>query len=111
VEQYNKALEIDPNDRFSLINMAVFYIGQGDKINHKLTDLSMAEYRKVGEKMEEQAKTEWMKAIPFLETVLETDDADELALQNLHAVYYKLRDVPNATKIEKRRRDLGYIVE
>jgi tetratricopeptide (TPR) repeat protein len=111
VEQYKKALEIDPNDRFSLINMAVFYIGQGDKINHDLTELTMAEYRKVGEKMEEQAKVEWTKAIPFLETVLETDDTDELALQNLHAVYYKLRDVPNAQKIEKRRRDLGYIIE
>ena len=111
VEQYKKALEIDPKDRFSLINMAVFYIGQGDNINHKLTDLSMADYRKVGEKMEAEAKEEWKKAIPFLETVLETDDTDELALQNLHAVYYKLRDVPNATKIEKRRRDLGYLVE
>ena len=110
-EQYTKALEIDPTDRFSLINLAVFYIGRGDKINHKAIEMDMATFRKEGDKVEEQARTEWKKAIPLLEKVLEADDTDELALQNLHAVYFKLKDAENAKKLEKRRRDLGYIID
>lgn len=110
-EQYIKALEIDPSDRFSLINLAVFYIGQGDEINKTAIDMDVATFRKEGAAVEERARAEWKKSIPLLEKVLEADDTDELALQNLHAVYYKLKDAENATKIEKKRRDLGYIVE
>jgi tetratricopeptide (TPR) repeat protein len=109
--QYEKALEIDPSDRFSLINLAVFYIGLGDDINKKAIEMDMATFRKEGDKVEAQARAEWKKAIPLLEKVLEGDDTDELALQNLHAVYYKLKDAENAKKVEKKRKDLGYIVE
>lgn len=109
VEQYKKALAINPADRFSLINMAVFYIGQGDKINKKAIDMDVKTYQKEGAKVEARAKEEWKKAIPLLEKVLEENDTDELALQNLHAVYFKLKDYVNAKKLENRRRELGYI--
>lgn len=111
VEQYKKALAINPAERFSLINMAVYYIGQGDKINKKAIDMDVATYRKEGEKIEAEAKVEWEKSIPFLEKVLEADDTDELALQNLHAVYFKLKEYDKAKEMEQRRKDLGYIVE
>lgn len=111
MEQYQKALEIDPTDRFSLINLAVFYIGQGDAINKEAIEMDVATFRKEGAAVEERARGEWRKAIPLLEKVLEGDSSDELALQNLHAVYFKLKDVENANRLEKIRRDLGYIVE
>jgi len=111
MQQYEKALAINPNERFALINIAVFYIGQGDKINKTAIDMDVATYRKDGEKVEGEAKVEWQKAVPFLEKVLEADDTDELALQNLHAVYFKLKDYESAKKIETRRRELGYIIE
>ena len=111
VEQYNKALAINPAERFALINLAVYYIGQGDIINKKAIDMDVSTYRKEGEKIEAEAKVEWEKAIPYLLKVLEGDDTDELALQNLHAVYFKLKDYDNAKKMEKRRRELGYIVD
>jgi tetratricopeptide (TPR) repeat protein len=111
VEQYEKALSIDPADRFSLINLAVFYIGKGDKINKEAIDMDVATFRKEGAAFEERAKVEWNKAVPFLEKVLEADDTDELALQNLHAVYFKLKDYDSAKKMENRRRELGYITD
>ena len=111
VEQYEKALAINPNERFALINLAVFYISQGDNINKTAIDMDVATYRKEGAKYEAEAKVEWEKAIPYLDKVLEADDTDELALQNLHAVYFKLKDYENAKKVENRRRELGYIVE
>ena len=109
VQQYEKALSINPSERFALINMAVFYINQGDNINKAAIDMDVATYRKDGAALEAKAKLEWKKTVPFLETVLEADDTDELALQNLHAVYFKLKDYVNAKKIEDRRRELGYI--
>jgi tetratricopeptide (TPR) repeat protein len=109
IEQYEKALEYNPSDRFSLINLAVFYIGKGDKINKAAIDMDVATYRKEGGKLEEEAKLDWEKAIPYLEKVLEDDDTDELALQNLHAVYFKLKDYKNAVKMEDRRKELGYL--
>jgi len=111
VEQYVKALELDPSDRFSLINLAVFYIGQGDKLNKKAIDMDVKTYNKDGAKLEAEAKLEWQKALPLLEKVREANNEDELALQNLHAVYFKLKDYENAAKMEKTRRDLGYIVD
>lgn len=111
VEQYEKALSLNPAERFALINLAVFYIGQGDKINKTAIEMDVATYRKEGEKVETAAKLEWGKSLPFLQKVLEADENDELALQNLHAVYFKLKDYESAKKIEVRRRALGYIVD
>ncbi len=110
-EQYEKALAINPTERFALINLAVYYIGKGDKINKKAVDMDVNTYRKEGAKLEAAAKLECDKAIPYLLKVLEADDADELALQNLHAVYFKLKDYENAKKMEERRRELGHIVD
>jgi tetratricopeptide (TPR) repeat protein len=110
VEQYNKALEINPSDRFSLINLAVYYISQGDKINKKALDLDVKQQKEF-DKIQNAAKTEWKKAIPLLEKVLEGDDTDELALQNMHAVYFKLKDFKMAKKYEDIRRKLGYIID
>jgi tetratricopeptide (TPR) repeat protein len=111
IEQYEKALEYNPADRFSLINLAVFYISKGDKINKEAIDMDVATYRKEGAKLEDAAKLDWQKAIPYLEKVLEADDADELALQNLHAVYFKLKDYKKAEKMELRRKELGYLTD
>ena len=111
VEQYQLALELNSVDRFALINLAVFYIGQGDKINKIAIEMDVATYRKEGAKLEAEAKVEWEKALPYLEKVLAADDTDELALQNLHAVYFKLKDYDNAKKMELRRVELGYIEE
>ena len=66
-------------------------------------------YNKEGAKVEAQAKEEWKKSIALLEKVLEADEKDELALQNLQAVYSKLRDVENAQKYYDLRKEYGYV--
>lgn len=108
IEQYKKALEYNPADRFSLINLSVFYVGEGDKVMKVVNDMSISEYRKHIDKAEKEAFIFYNKALPYLEKVLEANDEDELALQNLQAVYAKLRDTPNATKILEKRQELGY---
>ena len=111
VAQYKMALEIDPANRFSLINLAVFYVGQGDKIMKVVNDMSIKEYNKNIDKAEKEAAVEYHKAIPLLLKVVELDENDELGLQNLQAVYAKLKDGTNATKIYEKRKALGHIIE
>ena len=109
MEQYKKALEINPNDKSSLINLAVFYINRGDEINKKAIEMDVATYNKKGAAIEAQAKEEWAKAVPLLEKVLENEPEDALALQNLQAVYVKMKEMAKAQEILNKRKELGLV--
>ncbi|HHL52311.1 MAG TPA: tetratricopeptide repeat protein [Flammeovirgaceae bacterium] len=111
MEQYKKALEINPNDKSSLINLAVFYINRGDEINKKAIEMDVATYNKKGAAIEAQAKEEWAKAVPLLEKVLENEPEDALALQNLQAVYVKMKEMAKAQEILNKRKELGLVEE
>ena len=109
MEMYKKALEINPNDKSSLINLAVFYINRGDEINKKAIEMDVATYNKKGAAIEAQAKEEWAKAVPLLEKVLENEPEDALALQNLQAVYVKMKEMAKAQEILNKRKELGLV--
>ena len=109
IVNYEKALEIEDSNRNALINLAVLYITRGDEINKTAIDMDTKTYNKEGAKVEAAAKEEWKKSISLLEKVLEADEKDELALQNLQAVYSKLRDVENAQKYYDLRKKYGYV--
>jgi tetratricopeptide (TPR) repeat protein len=111
IHYYKKALEIEPGNRNALINLAVLHIGNGDEINKKAINMDIRTYNKEGAEVEALAKLEWNKAVPLLEKVLEADEKDELALQNLQAVYSKLRDVEKAQEYYDLRVKYGYVAE
>jgi hypothetical protein len=47
--------------------------------------------------------------MPHLLNVVELDENDELGLRNLQAVYVKLKDGTNATKIYEKRKAFGHV--
>ena len=108
---YKQALEMEPDNRNALINLAVLYIGKGDAIMKKVNDMSIKEYSKHIDKAEKDAAVEYKKAVPLLQQVMTKDENDELGLQNLQAVYAKLKDGDNATKIYEKRKALGYVTD
>jgi len=108
IEQYKKALDYNAADRFSLINLSVFYIGEGDKVMKVVNDMSISDYRKNIDKAEKEAFAAYNQAVPYLKKVLEASPDDKLALQNLQAAYAKLKDSDNASKILEKRQELGY---
>jgi hypothetical protein len=81
------------------------------EINKKAINMDISTYNKEGAEIEALAKEEWSKAVPLLETALSVDEQDELALQNLQAVYSKLRDVEKAQMYYDLRKKFGYISE
>lgn len=108
---YQKALELEPENRNSLINLAVLYIGKGDAIMKKVNEMSIKEFNKHIDKAEKESAIEYKKALPLLEKVLSMDENDELGLQNMQAVYAKLKDGDNAEKVYEKRKALGYVTE
>lgn len=108
---YKEAIVLEPTNRNALINLAVLYITNGDKVNKTAIDMDIKTYNKEGAAVEAKAKELWSEALPLLLTVLEADEKDELGLQNLQAVYSKLRDVDNAQKYYDLRKEYGYVIE
>ena len=108
---YKKALDMEPENRNALINLAVLYIGKGDAIMHKVNEMSIKEFNKHIDKAEKESAIEYKKALPLLERVLAKDENDELGLQNMQAVYAKLKDGDNAEKVYEKRKALGYVQE
>ncbi len=71
--------------------------------------MDVATYNKKGAAIEAQAKEEWAKAVPLLEKVLENEPEDALALQNLQAVYVKMKEMAKAQEILNKRKELGLV--
>ncbi len=108
---YKKALEMEPANRNALINLSVLYITRGDGIMDEVNAMSIKEYNKNIDNYEKKAAVEYKKAIPLLDKVIELDPKDELGLQNLQAVYAKLKDGKKAEEIYNKRKKLGYVSE
>jgi len=106
---YKQALEMEPTNRNSLINLSVLYISKGNKIMEVVNDMTVKEYSKHIDKAEKESSKEYNQAIPLLERVLEMDETDRLGLQNLQAVYAKLKDGKRSTDIYNKRKELGYV--
>jgi len=108
---YKKAIEMNSDNRKALINLSVLYITKGDVIMNKVNEMSIKEYNKNIDAAEKGSSVEYKNAIPLLEAVLALDEKDELGLQNLQAVYAKLKDGNKATEYYDRRKALGYVSE
>lgn len=108
---YKKAIEMEPDNRNALINLSVLYIGKGDKVMDVVNEMSIKEYNKNIDKAEKEASMEYNKAVPLLDKVMSLDENDELGLQNLQAVYAKLKDGNKANEIYEKRKALGYVSE
>jgi tetratricopeptide (TPR) repeat protein len=110
-KNYKKALELEPDNRNALVNLSVLYIGKGDEIMKVVNAMSIKEYNKNIDKAEKDAAIEYAKAIPLLTVVIGNDEKDELGLQNLQAVYAKLKDGDKAEEIYNKRKEYGYVTE
>jgi len=106
---YKKALEMEPDNRNALINLSVLYISKGDVVMHKVNEMSIKDYNKNIDAAEKESFAEYNNAIPLLEKVLSLDENDKLGLQNLQAVYAKMKNGNKATEIYERRKALGYV--
>jgi|GEM_PF-286089 len=87
IEQFEKAIEIDPNYQNAIYNLAISHVKWGvtisKEIDDKKLDINSAEYKE----KDAQVKKEFNTAIPLLEKVVSIKGDDANVWENLGKIY------------------------
>ena len=92
IESYNKALEIDPSFFNALYNLGALYYNKGVK----QIEVANAVPANDNEKYEAELKKsdQWFeKAVPYMEKCDQLQPNDEMTLESLKNLYYRLKDM------------------
>jgi len=91
-ENYEKAIELNPDYYDANYNLAVIHYNKARDIIHELNELSLDEYRKQEAAYAEKASIHFRDALPYFEKAVESASDDDLQLlETLQGVYYKLQ--------------------
>jgi tetratricopeptide (TPR) repeat protein len=90
IENYKKAIELDPDYFDAVFNLAAFYYNEAAEVLQEANDMDLEEYEKRGEEIEEQAKSFFERALPYLEKSKEIKPDDQKVLTTLQTVYTRL---------------------
>lgn len=111
IENYKKGLELKPDDIVGIQNLADTYISKGNVYNKQASEMDIKTFTKEGDKVLEQAKSWYKKALPLLEKSNELKPDDKNVLSALNGLYIRLKMNDKAEEIYNRRVKLGYIDE
>ena len=103
-EAYKKTINIDPDNFLAHFNYAVIVSQQANFYFNQANAMSLDEYRKSGEKVENQGLEILVDAIPSMEKAWELEPEDKDVLQALQSFYVKLQKagkLGEAAKLEK----------
>lgn len=102
IKNYEKALEIDPNYFEANFNIAVNHYNNAAEILKKANDMDLKTYQKEGKKLEEMAKIDFEKALPYLEKSSELKPEDPTVLSTLQTVYMQLKMNDKADEVTRK---------
>jgi len=91
IANYEKAIEADPTYFDATFNLAVNYYNKAAEILKKANDMDLRTYQKEGQKVEEEAKVEFSRCLPYLEKSHELQPTDRTVLETLQTVYVQLK--------------------
>lgn len=100
IENYKKAIELDPNYFDANFNLAAYYFNKAAEILTEANEMDLKEYQKRGKEIEENAKVFFEKALPYLEKSKEIKPDDEKTLSTLQTVYTRLGMDDKAAALE-----------
>jgi len=102
IENYSKAIELNPEYFDAAFNLAVIYYNRGANLFKEANNLSLNEYQKKGEEIEERGRAQFRASLPYWEkaTILEPEDI--LTLKNLQAVYIRLNMRDKASDVNAK---------
>lgn len=103
IEQYKKAIELNPDYYEANYNLAVVYYNKARDILSDLNNLSLDEYRKQESAYMEKATVHFREALPYFEKAVEIKpDEDIQLLETLEGVYIRLKMEDKAAVVEKQ---------
>ena len=100
VENYKKAIEIDPSYFDANFNLAAFYFNEAAEILKEANEMDLKEYQERGQEVEDNAKVYFEKALPYLEKSKEIQPDNQKVLGTLQTVYTRLGMNDKAEEIQ-----------
>lgn len=100
IENYKKAIELDPTYFDANFNLAAYYFNQAAEILTEANNMDLKEYQEKGKEIEGKAKVFFEQALPYLEKSKELKPDDEKVLSTLQTVYTRLGMEDKAAALE-----------
>ena len=99
IQDYEKALEINPKMFDALFNIGVIYFNKGVAEQNKANEMSdVNKY----EKTKKIAEEYWHKALPYMEKALELQPNNKDVLESLKGLYYRFDRIDKYNEIKAR---------
>ncbi len=99
IENYKKAIEIDPKFFNALFNLGVIYYNKGVEEQNKANEMTnMDEY----EKEKKIAESYWEQALPYLEKALDIQPDNLDVLESLKGLYYRFDRMDKYNEIKAK---------
>ncbi len=110
LEAYDKSFEMKPNFK-AYFNAGVLFFNRGVEIKKEADQMDLAEYNKKGKAIEEQAKVEFKKALPYFETIYEKglaeSEGDKIKMLGpLSQLYNNILDMKDKGKKVQKELDM-----
>ena len=102
IEQYKKAIELNPEYYEANYNLGVVYYNKARDIISELNNLSLDEFRKQEEDYSTRAAVYFNDALPYFEKAVEINDEEIQLLETLAGVYIRLKMTDKAEALEKK---------
>ncbi|BDC99203.1 hypothetical protein [Persicobacter psychrovividus] len=102
LKAYEDAVAVNPKYYDAVFNIAVNHYNTAAATWNEANDMSMDEYRKRGAEVENKAKEQFRKSLPFFEKARELKPNDRMLLETLAGTYLKIGDKAKAAEIQKQ---------
>lgn len=102
IENYTKAIELNPEYFEACFNLAVIYYNKGASLFKEANNLSLKAYQQEGEEIEERGRVQFRISLPYWEKAAELDPEDVGTLQNLQGVYTRLKMMDKASDVASK---------
>lgn len=107
IDNYKKAIDADPQYFDANFNLAVNYYNKAAEILKEANEMDLRTYQKEGKAIEDKAKVEFQKALPYLEKAHEVNPDDRIVMETLQTVYVQLKMNDKAEVINEKITALG----
>ncbi|HAA17229.1 MAG TPA: hypothetical protein DCP28_00085, partial [Cytophagales bacterium] len=90
LENYRKAVEIDPEYFDAVYNIGVYYYNTAADLYKEANELTISEYNKRGKEIEEEARVNLRESMPFMESASELRPEEPIIWNTLSTIYTRL---------------------
>lgn len=102
IENYKKAIELDPSYFDATFNLAAYYYNKAAETLTEVNNMDLKDYETQGKAIEDSAMVYFQDALPYLERSQEIKPDEPKVLQTLQTVYSRLKMDEKAEEVQSK---------